>query len=92
MAAISWAVLGLASGWIHELVGADQYEGQRRVGIYALPAAGAFLGGVLGAAFGLGWFSLIGFGAWHTAIVGAALLLWMHGAVPRVAASATRGA
>ena len=33
---------------------------------------------MLGTEFGLGSFSLIRFGTWHTAIGGAALLLWIH--------------
>jgi uncharacterized membrane protein YeaQ/YmgE (transglycosylase-associated protein family) len=82
-AAISWALLGLVTGWISEFDHDDEFPGRRRVGTYALGAGGALLGGILGAALGLDSFSLIRFGAWHTAIGGAALWLWLHEADAR---------
>jgi hypothetical protein len=86
VAAISWALLGLATGWVVELVHEDELTRRRRVCVFALAAGGALLGGMLGAALGLGSFSLIRSGSWHTAIGGAALLLWIHGAGARAAA------
>lgn len=47
---------------------------------------------MLGAALGLGSFSLIRFGSWHTGLGGAALLLWIHVAGARAVAAGTDGA
>jgi hypothetical protein len=63
VAAISWAVPGLATGAAGELVHEDELTRRRRVGTFALAADGVLLGGMLGAAFGLGSLSLIRFAA-----------------------------
>jgi uncharacterized membrane protein YeaQ/YmgE (transglycosylase-associated protein family) len=82
-------LLGLATGWVRGLVHEDELTRRRRVGVFALAAGGALLGGMLGAALGLSSFSLIRFGSWHTAIGGAALLLWILGVRARSAAATT---
>jgi hypothetical protein len=91
VSAISSALLGLATGWVVELVHEDEFTRWRRVCVFALAAGGALLGGMLGAALALGSFSLIRFGSWHTAIGGAAGLLWIHGAGARAVAATTTG-
>lgn len=71
---------GARDRWVSDLVHEDEFTSRRRVGTHALAAGGALIGGIVGAAFGLGSFSLVRFGSWHTAIVGAARLLWIQDA------------
>jgi hypothetical protein len=40
VSAISWALLGLATGWVVELVHHDELTRRRRVCVFALPAGG----------------------------------------------------
>jgi hypothetical protein len=42
VSAISWALLGLATGWVVELVHEDELTCRRRVCVFALAAGGRF--------------------------------------------------
>jgi len=73
MGILSWIVLGILAKWI--MPGAD--PGGMILTI-VLGVAGAFLGGFVGSALGLGSVTGFNFGSLALATAGALLLLWGH--------------